>query len=256
MPVPACFRLIRTPMGSLVLRANFVFGIQLFVTKLRQHRKGIILRHRIQMIFVLLLSLCSFAYADEQTKSEKISQILDLMHFEETIDGYIKGCKNGYQSAYFSPNEILKKKGSYQSYTPQSKEWEAIQEQFQDYVTQNCKYQPYDRYRRVYEQFYNKYLTENDVDNLLFFVQSPIGQSISINNGKIAEEVANNQIQFALAKFEKENPDYTLPLQSATKNPVDIYSSVLLQLGILGLIVFFIVSWVMMFYKLYIQKKK
>ena len=218
------------------------------------------MRITIKIAVTLLLSLCAVAHADEQASLEKVRQILSLARLDEVETISEQVCTESYQSSYLSPDASVKKIGNYYGFTPESKEWPEIKAQFERSTASYCKILKHEDIAAIYEKHYRQLLNDNDADKWIAFYQTESGQKLANNQKTLIADVARYQYAVSLAQAQKAAPDSVWPSKEANENKhtdrENAFPFILLQYGAIALIVFFIVTWVMMFYKLFIKKEQ
>ncbi|WP_035059149.1 hypothetical protein [Andreprevotia chitinilytica] len=193
------------------------------------------------------------AQADEQSKLGKIDQMLDAMHLETAHRLGIETCIETASTAYYAPEEMVKKNGSYNGFTPKSAEWPKVEKLFKEYVKSTCTYMDYPALKALYVKFYMDNVTEEDMDAWLVFVQSQPGQAFLKNQDTIVKSLTSYSYQKSLEAGKAADMKLGTGLAALRTNDGGNDFTYLLMLGGKA---FFAMTWLLMFSLLAFQQIK
>lgn len=119
------------------------------------------------------------ASAPSPSKLAKLHEMLDAMHFSETIKQDRAICVQEYVTGVFSPEKVAKDKGNFRGFKPGTPEWPKVLAAYQVYAEKSCSYYVPERLEPPYIEFYNARLSESDLDAYLAFQKTPAAQHMT-----------------------------------------------------------------------------
>lgn len=133
------------------------------------------------ILFVVLLSCAGIVSAANTalSKQQKIEQMLASLKLDRIIESGISECIESMLNAYYAPEKVVEKSGDYKGMTPKSADWPQVQAAFHRFAEKSCSGAGVERTRKVYIEWYDKNFTEEDLDAIIRFQQSPAGRALA-----------------------------------------------------------------------------
>lgn len=133
------------------------------------------------ILFVVLLSCVGIVSAANTalSKQQKIEQMLASLKFDRIIESGIAECIDSTLDAYYAPEKVVAKSGDYKGMTPKSADWPQVQAAFRRFAEKSCSGVGVERTKKVYIEWYDKNITEEDLDAIIRFQQSPSGRALA-----------------------------------------------------------------------------
>lgn len=131
----------------------------------------------IPTLLLVLMSATSVAQVATTHKQLKLSDLLELMRLDQSIEIGIAGCIEATLAGAYSPQQVLDKNGQYYGFTEKSSSWPSVQEAFKRYAIASCTQMTVEELRALYMDFYGTRVTEHDLDGMIAFMRSPAGQA-------------------------------------------------------------------------------
>lgn len=131
------------------------------------------------MKYLFTLVICIVSCAVQATpgpspsKLAKLHEMLDSMHFSETITQDRAICVQEYVTGVFSPEKVAKDKGNFRGFKPDTPEWPKVIAAYKAFAEKSCSYYVPERFEQPYIQFYDSRLSESDLDAYLAFQKTP-----------------------------------------------------------------------------------
>ena len=130
-----------------------------------------------KVLLIIFLSLGTFTVTFGQSKSDKVYKLLDLLHSESTIEGILNEIKPQLVqklNVRFEGQDTEKKKSEYNKFLT-----DLFQKVSKDLVKE-------DLYQTL-----NKYYSESELDTIIAFYETPVGQKTIKINAIIKESLTN-----------------------------------------------------------------
>lgn len=133
------------------------------------------------ILFVVFLSCAGIVSAANTalSKQQKIEQMLASLKLDRIIESGISECIESMLNAYYAPEKVVEKSGDYKGMTPKSADWPQVQAAFHRFAEKSCSGAGVERTRKVYIEWYDKNFTEEDLDAIIRFQQSPAGRALA-----------------------------------------------------------------------------
>lgn len=105
--------------------------------------------------------------------------MLASLKLDRIIESGISECIESMLNAYYAPEKVVEKSGDYKGMTPKSADWPQVQAAFHRFAEKSCSGAGVERTRKVYIEWYDKNFTEEDLDAIIRFQQSPAGRALA-----------------------------------------------------------------------------
>ena len=127
------------------------------------------------LILIFGFLLATTLSADKTTKQKKLLELIHLLEVKEIFRDEHQLCVK--QSENYSPENIYRQQPEYfGGITPSDPAWKGIMASYENYVGAVCSCISEKEYIELHANLYGQYVTENELDVILKFLRSPIGQ--------------------------------------------------------------------------------
>jgi len=169
--------------------------------------------------FILILSLTmqsSVLVAQTDSKRDKLTKFVKLFKPEQTIKNHKDNCYKSLEK-YSLDYMYQKNPSSFAHITPGSKYWTEVVKIFDEYQSVRCTYLKIDEAINYYIDTYDKLLTEEELDKILEFYQSPIGHKLLDAEYEAAINIQNFYREKSLEAYDKSLENYQKKLEDLRK---------------------------------------
>ena len=162
---------------------------------------------------ILCFFLASPVLADQSSKQQKLLELMNLLGIEEVFKDYEQSCLK--QADSYQPEYIYEQQPDYfGGIKPNDPTWSAIVGAYNKYAKIYCSCISEKEYIGLHAKLYGEYVSENEIDAILKFLRSPIGQK-DIHAGLMARKRADEYISDKIIAAEKKAyNDYMTELES------------------------------------------
>ncbi|MCP4367147.1 MAG: DUF2059 domain-containing protein [Deltaproteobacteria bacterium] len=169
--------------------------------------------HRIIIVMSTLILLLNSVYADEAAKHQKTFELMELMPIRELFRDDYKLCLKRAED--YAPGITYENQPEYfGGISPNDPEWVSIVSSYKKYVSTMCSYISENEYIELIAKLYGEYLTEKELDVILDFFRSPIGQK-ELNASFMVRIRADEYFYKKMTEKEKKAyDDYMVELES------------------------------------------
>jgi len=163
------------------------------------------------LILIFCFLLATTLSADETTKQKKLFELIHLLKVKEIFRDERQLCEK--QSENYSPENIYTQQPEYfRGITPSDPSWKEIVASYEKYVDTVCSCISEKEYIELHANLYGQYVTENELDVILKFLRSPIGQK-DIHAGLMVRKSASQYMFRKVSEVEtKANANYMAEL--------------------------------------------
>jgi hypothetical protein len=160
---------------------------------------------RLHLILTYLI-FCFFVatpvLADQSSKRQKLFELMDLLGVQQVYKDQDRLCSK--QAENFSPEVIYKQQPEYfGGIGPTDPLWSNIVASYEKYVDTYCSCISEKEFMELHAELYGEYVKEKELDVILKFLKSPIGQKdihAGLMTRKRADEYISKKISEAEAK--------------------------------------------------------
>ncbi len=161
--------------------------------------------HRIIIIMSTLILLLNSVYADEAAKRQKTFELMELLQIIKVFRGDYKLCLKRFED--YSPTITYEEQPEYfGGIRPNDPEWKSIVSSYKKYVSTTCSCISEEEYLEIITKVYGEHLTEKELDVILDFFRSPIGQK-EINAAHKARRHSDEYFSKKIKEIEKKAYD-------------------------------------------------
>lgn len=134
------------------------------------------------MKYVVALLFCFASYAAQAapppspSKVAKLHELMQLIHFDESIEREKSLCFQRFMTGMFTPDKVAQEKGSYRGFKPGTPEWPKVLAAYKAFSERSCSYYTVADFEQAYIEFFGSKMSEADLDAYLAFEKTPAAQ--------------------------------------------------------------------------------
>ncbi len=168
---------------------------------------------RIIIVIVTLILLLDSVSADEATKHQKLFKLMEAMPIRKLFRDDYKLCLKRFED--YAPRITYENQPEYfGGISLNDPEWENIVSSYKKYVSTICSCVSENEYIELLAKLYGEHLTEKELDVILDFFRSPIGQK-ELNAALMARKGTDKYFHKKMTETEKKAyDDHMVELES------------------------------------------
>ena len=170
-------------------------------------------QHLILTYLIFCVLLAAPALGDQSSKRQKLFELVHLLGVQEVSKDQYRICVK--QAENYAPDIVYKQQPEYfEGIGPNDPTWSKIVASYKKYVNTYCSCISEKEFMELHANLYGEYVTENELDVILKFLRSPIGQK-DIHAGLMARKRADEYMSKKITEVElKAYNDYMMELES------------------------------------------
>lgn len=114
-----------------------------------------------------------------RTKLAKVQRVMELTRFDQTIAMGARTCIETNLAGPTTPAAVAIREGSYHGLTPKSPDWPQLLASYERLTQKTCSIYEQIDLRKIYIDYYERQVTEADLDSVIQYLSSPAGQAFA-----------------------------------------------------------------------------